>query len=103
MCLHPSVQIYISAFLHPPHPFTQAGDALLAPFGDSVWWPERETIIAYASIPIVSCGFTYFHIWLALWMMFYPLNFIGVCQVRPHTRTMRVLRLDPKYVTLKVY
>ena len=34
----------------------------------------RKTLLAYLSIPLVSLGFTYFHIWLALWMMFYPLK-----------------------------
>jgi hypothetical protein len=37
----------------------------------------RREVLAYASIPLVSCVFTYFHIWLALWMMFYPIGFLG--------------------------
>eukprot|EP00457_Paulinella_chromatophora_P003864 gb/GEZN01003872.1/.p1 GENE.gb/GEZN01003872.1/~~gb/GEZN01003872.1/.p1 ORF type:complete len:499 (+),score=60.95 gb/GEZN01003872.1/:89-1585(+) len=40
-----------------------------------------EQIIKYGSIPFVSVLFTYFHIWLALWMTFYPLKFFGCCQI----------------------
>ena len=41
-------------------------------------------IIEYASIPLISVAFTYFHIWLALWMVFYPVRFVGCCQI-PYT------------------
>ena len=34
----------------------------------------RRLLLAYLSIPLISCGFTYFHIWLALFMMFYPIK-----------------------------
>ena len=34
--------------------------------------------IEYISIPIISLLFTYFHIWMALWMTFYPIQFIGI-------------------------
>jgi uncharacterized membrane protein YheB (UPF0754 family) len=34
------------------------------------------------SIPIVACGFTWFHIWLALQMMFYPVKFLGLFQYK---------------------
>ena len=45
-------------------------------------WPkdQKEFIIEfikYLSIPLVSVLFTYFHIWLALWMTFYPCEYIG--------------------------
>ena len=33
------------------------------------------------SIPFISTIFTFFHIWLALWMTFYPLEFVGVYQL----------------------
>lgn len=37
--------------------------------------------LKYASIPVVSTLFTYFHIWAALYMTFYPLNFAGCLQI----------------------
>eukprot|EP00946_MAST-07B_sp_MAST-7B-sp1_P003566 g3566.t1 len=40
-------------------------------------------VLKYASIPIVSCIFTYCHIWLALWMTFFPIRYVGCCQL-PH-------------------
>ena len=42
-----------------------------------------SVIIEYASIPIISVLFTYFHIWLALWLTFYPIRYVGCCQL-PH-------------------
>ena len=41
-------------------------------------------ILQYASIPVVSVVFTYVHIWLALWMVFYPVRFIGCFRI-PYT------------------
>ena len=41
----------------------------------------RVAVLKYLSIPVVSCLFTYFHIWLALFMMFYPLEFHGCAQL----------------------
>ena len=38
-------------------------------------------ILQYGSIPIVSILFTYCHIWLALWMTFYPIKFFGIWQM----------------------
>mmetsp|Transcript_44995 Transcript_44995/g.101908 ORF Transcript_44995/g.101908 Transcript_44995/m.101908 type:complete len:416 (-) Transcript_44995:179-1426(-) len=35
------------------------------------------------SIPIVAMLFTWFHIWLALQMMFLPVEFLGCCQIKP--------------------
>jgi len=35
-----------------------------------------------ASIPVVACLFTWFHIWMAIQMMFRPLNFLGLWQYR---------------------
>ena len=43
----------------------------------------RNVIIEYASIPIISVLFTYFHIWLALWLTFFPIRYVGCCQL-PH-------------------
>mmetsp|Transcript_46809 Transcript_46809/g.92114 ORF Transcript_46809/g.92114 Transcript_46809/m.92114 type:complete len:494 (+) Transcript_46809:87-1568(+) len=43
-----------------------------------------ETLLEYASIPFVSLVFTYFHIWWALWMTFYPVKFFGCWQI-PYT------------------
>eukprot|EP00656_Telonema_subtile_P013554 TRINITY_DN16886_c0_g1_i1.p1 TRINITY_DN16886_c0_g1~~TRINITY_DN16886_c0_g1_i1.p1 ORF type:complete len:496 (-),score=166.70 TRINITY_DN16886_c0_g1_i1:218-1705(-) len=38
-------------------------------------------IIKFGSIPLISIGFTYCHIWLALWLTFYPLEFFGILQI----------------------
>lgn len=40
-----------------------------------------KIILQYGSIPVVSVLFTYAHIWLALWMTFYPLRFVGCLQI----------------------
>mmetsp|Transcript_46030 Transcript_46030/g.103538 ORF Transcript_46030/g.103538 Transcript_46030/m.103538 type:complete len:473 (-) Transcript_46030:173-1591(-) len=40
-----------------------------------------SVLAKYLSIPIVSVLFTYFHIWAALWMTFYPLTFRGCLQI----------------------
>jgi uncharacterized membrane protein YheB (UPF0754 family) len=37
--------------------------------------------LKYASIPIGTTIFTYAHVWLALWCTFYPLEFVGCCQI----------------------
>ena len=42
---------------------------------------DMDTIVRYGSIPLISMAFTYCHIWLALWMTFFPLEFIGTCQI----------------------
>lgn len=39
--------------------------------------PHAGTVLRVASIPVVALIFTYFHISLALQMMFYPLEFVG--------------------------
>lgn len=48
--------------------------------------PEKQEEVKIwcmlASIPIVALLFTWFHIWLAIQMMFLPLRFIGCCQYR---------------------
>lgn len=49
-------------------------------------WLEKqgltsEELMKYASIPIVSTFFTYFHIWAALYMTFYPLQYRGCLQI----------------------
>jgi len=43
-------------------------------------------LLRYGSIPLVSVVFTYVHIWLALWMTFYPVKYFGCCQI-PGTNT----------------
>jgi len=39
-----------------------------------------QRIALLASIPIVACLFTWFHIWMAIQMMFRPLDFVGLCE-----------------------
>jgi len=41
-----------------------------------------EDVLKYASIPVVSVAFTYFHIWAALYMTFYPIGFVGCWQIQ---------------------
>ncbi|GBG27090.1 Hypothetical Protein FCC1311_033132 [Hondaea fermentalgiana] len=40
-----------------------------------------KEFLRYASIPIFMVPFTYVHIWLALYMTFYPTRFRGCCQI----------------------
>ena len=40
-------------------------------------------VLTYASIVVISTVFTYGHIWMALWMTFYPVYYVGCCQL-PH-------------------
>jgi uncharacterized membrane protein YheB (UPF0754 family) len=47
---------------------------------------SSEQLIKYGSIPLVSIGFTYIHIWMALFMTFYPLEYTGCLQI-PGTNT----------------
>lgn len=54
--------------------------ALAGPIDSAIGW-TRMDILRYISIPIVSVGFTYVHIWLALWMTFYPVKFWGLWQL----------------------
>ncbi|CAK9108496.1 Hypothetical protein SCF082_LOCUS50455 [Durusdinium trenchii] len=37
--------------------------------------------LRYESIPVLMVPFTYFHIWMALWMTFFPIHFRGCCQI----------------------
>jgi len=39
-----------------------------------------EALLKYLSIPLVSTVFTYLHIWAALYMTFYPLEYRGCCR-----------------------
>ena len=39
------------------------------------------TALSAASLPVISIAFTYVHIWMALWMTFYPLKFVGCLQL----------------------
>jgi len=43
-------------------------------------------LLRFGSIPLISIAFTYCHIWLALWMTFYPLEYFGCLQI-PGTNT----------------
>ncbi len=49
--------------------------------------PHEDTcstrVLTYASIVVISTVFTYGHIWMALWMTFYPVHYVGCCQL-PH-------------------
>lgn len=47
---------------------------------------SSEELLKYGSIPLVSIGFTYIHIWIALYMTFYPLEYTGCLQI-PDTNT----------------
>lgn len=47
---------------------------------------DSASLVTYGSIPLVSVVFTYFHIWVALWMTFYPLEYTGCMQI-PDTNT----------------
>lgn len=47
---------------------------------------SSDTLLEYFSIPVVSVLFTYFHIWVALWLTFYPIKFVGCYQI-PDTNT----------------
>ncbi|CEG44862.1 Protein of unknown function DUF445, transmembrane [Plasmopara halstedii] len=47
---------------------------------------DSESLVKYGSIPLVSVVFTYLHIWVALWMTFYPLKYAGCLQI-PNTNT----------------
>lgn len=54
-------------------------------------WFEQQglstyVLLSYVSIPIVSVLFTYFHIWMALWLTFYPIKYVGCLQI-PETNT----------------
>ena len=40
-----------------------------------------RSFLEYVSIPLLCLGFTYVHIWLALWMMFFPVNYLGVLKI----------------------
>lgn len=42
---------------------------------------SSEALLKYVSIPVVSTIFTYFHIWVALYMTFYPVKFLGCLQI----------------------
>jgi len=46
------------------------------------WGLTSGELLKYVSIPVVSTVFTYVHIWAALYMTFYPLRFVGCCQIK---------------------
>jgi hypothetical protein len=57
---------------------------LLTVFSDDVGLgthDDKIKFVKYASVPVISVIFTYFHIWLALWMTFYPIKFFGILQI----------------------
>ncbi len=37
--------------------------------------------VEVGSLPLISVAFTYVHIWMALWMTFYPLRYVGCLQI----------------------
>lgn len=39
-----------------------------------------RTFLEMLSVPLLCLGFTYVHIWIALWMMFYPIDYVGCMQ-----------------------
>lgn len=41
---------------------------------------QARELALLASIPVVACLFTWFHIWMAIQMMFRPLEFVGLWQ-----------------------
>jgi uncharacterized membrane protein YheB (UPF0754 family) len=41
---------------------------------------NRSALLEYGSIPVVSIFFTYGHIAAAVWLMFYPIEFVGCCK-----------------------
>ena len=45
----------------------------------------RVALLSFVSIPVVSILFTYCHIWLALWMTFFPIQFVGLGWQLPWT------------------
>ena len=69
--------------------FVVVGLALLTAYAPGAAWLRAITgahdapiqLLLLASIPLVSILFTYFHIWLALWMTFFPSYFVGCCRV----------------------
>lgn len=46
-------------------------------------WFHTSTcrFIEVGSLPLISIVFTYFHIWLALFLTFYPVRYVGCCQI----------------------
>lgn len=42
---------------------------------------SSQELLKYGSIPLVSIVFTYIHIWIALWMTFYPVEFTGCLRI----------------------
>ncbi|RLN55360.1 hypothetical protein BBJ29_009187 [Phytophthora kernoviae] len=49
---------------------------------------NSENLVKYGSIPLVSVVFTYFHIWVALYMTFYPLTYQGEKMARQAVQIM---------------
>lgn len=63
---------------------TLGGVVLLSPTLQDAMGKHFDVVtnILLFSIPFVSVVFTYFHIWLALWMTFYPIEFKGIYQLK---------------------
>lgn len=38
-------------------------------------------MVEIGSLPVISIVFTYFHIFAALWLTFYPINYVGILQI----------------------
>ena len=73
--------LVVAGVLLCPDDWLEGAPAVFSLDDDDDVTAARKEILAYISIPVVSCLFTYFHIWLALWMMFYPIAFVGVLQL----------------------
>jgi uncharacterized membrane protein YheB (UPF0754 family) len=65
------------------------GAVALLVFPPPTWRAELDRhnltqtkVLEYGSIPLVSIAFTYTHIWIALWMTFYPVAFFGIWQIK---------------------
>lgn len=73
-----------------------------------------QDLVKYASIPVISMIFTYFHIWLALYLTFYPLAFEGCNAIRDTNvgclgwqgiipyKAEKMARLSVKLITTKL-
>ncbi len=51
--------------------------SLLA-FGHEIYQAHRHEFWAFVSIPLVAASVTWVHVWFAMKMVFYPLEFVGI-------------------------
>ncbi len=52
-------------------------NSLLA-FGQSIYHSHQREFWAFVSIPLVAATVTWVHVWFAMKMVFYPLEFVGI-------------------------